>query len=338
MICIWSTTLELTWGVMAVRTIVKNMHTWASRALKFLVLNWIDRASETLQSPLIGNPNCATARLPRKKPQNSGALALSTSTKSITFEDSLRILEKALRLCDMSSSSFLVTSLVPYQRSTRPAPCLIKSEDPPLLVFDSRDPGPDAHNSHGSLDCLVATSPSKVLELAKFPCNCLHPVFSYEVEYQDTMQAFNDVYDLLGAFRSGYPNLVELISNSIVIIASSLDSDCTPSSTIEGQNLRIPRKDAFPLLKDLIDTINRKTTLWRKMLKERTPVLNITNLVLDSCSSCCGVCSSFRTDLLWIRETVVELDSCYDSLSEVKKCLSEVIMTMDAAALEYSTL
>lgn len=34
MVCIWSTSVRLTWGVAALRAIIMNMHTWASRLLK----------------------------------------------------------------------------------------------------------------------------------------------------------------------------------------------------------------------------------------------------------------------------------------------------------------
>ncbi|OAL50254.1 hypothetical protein IQ07DRAFT_680569 [Pyrenochaeta sp. DS3sAY3a] len=34
MVCIWSTSIRLTWGIAALRAVIKNMHTWASRLLK----------------------------------------------------------------------------------------------------------------------------------------------------------------------------------------------------------------------------------------------------------------------------------------------------------------
>lgn len=34
MVCIWSTSIELTWGVASLRAIIRNMHTWSSRLLK----------------------------------------------------------------------------------------------------------------------------------------------------------------------------------------------------------------------------------------------------------------------------------------------------------------
>ena len=34
MVCIWSTSVELIWGVASVHAIIKNMHIWASRLLK----------------------------------------------------------------------------------------------------------------------------------------------------------------------------------------------------------------------------------------------------------------------------------------------------------------
>jgi hypothetical protein len=34
MVCIWSTSVQLTWGVASLRAIIRNMHTWSSRLLK----------------------------------------------------------------------------------------------------------------------------------------------------------------------------------------------------------------------------------------------------------------------------------------------------------------
>jgi hypothetical protein len=48
MICIWSTSMRLTWGVASLRAIVKNMHTWSSRLLKPRLQVAISQASRCL--------------------------------------------------------------------------------------------------------------------------------------------------------------------------------------------------------------------------------------------------------------------------------------------------
>ncbi|KAF1845079.1 uncharacterized protein K460DRAFT_365983 [Cucurbitaria berberidis CBS 394.84] len=48
MVCIWSTTVQLTWGVTALREIVAHMHIWASRLLKPKVQAWVFQASRHL--------------------------------------------------------------------------------------------------------------------------------------------------------------------------------------------------------------------------------------------------------------------------------------------------
>ncbi|KAF2184174.1 hypothetical protein K469DRAFT_200524 [Zopfia rhizophila CBS 207.26] len=103
MICIWSTTLELTWGVVALRAIVKNLHTWSSRVLKLHVLHRVHQAWERLKAPLIQHPGVAISPS-QDRPWDSGALALFTSVQVMTFDDSLRILEKAMRMNGITRS------------------------------------------------------------------------------------------------------------------------------------------------------------------------------------------------------------------------------------------
>jgi hypothetical protein len=50
MICIWSTSVRLTWGVASLRSIVLNMHTWASRVLKPKIQACVYQVSRNLQS------------------------------------------------------------------------------------------------------------------------------------------------------------------------------------------------------------------------------------------------------------------------------------------------
>jgi hypothetical protein len=52
MACIWSTSVQLTWGVAALRAIIMNMHTWASRILKPQLQAWVLQALQNdLKSP-----------------------------------------------------------------------------------------------------------------------------------------------------------------------------------------------------------------------------------------------------------------------------------------------
>jgi hypothetical protein len=48
MICIWATSATLTWGVMSLRSIVLNMHVWASRALKPMIQACVYQVSRCL--------------------------------------------------------------------------------------------------------------------------------------------------------------------------------------------------------------------------------------------------------------------------------------------------
>ena len=50
MICIWSTSVSLTWGVVSLRSIILNMHTWASRVLKPKIQACIHQVSRYLQA------------------------------------------------------------------------------------------------------------------------------------------------------------------------------------------------------------------------------------------------------------------------------------------------
>lgn len=46
MVCIWSTSAELIWGVASIRSIIFNMHTWASRILKPRLQHCVQQLSE----------------------------------------------------------------------------------------------------------------------------------------------------------------------------------------------------------------------------------------------------------------------------------------------------
>lgn len=54
MVCIWSTSVLLTWGVASLRTIVLNMHTWASRVLKPRIQAGVYQVSRCQKLPLLG--------------------------------------------------------------------------------------------------------------------------------------------------------------------------------------------------------------------------------------------------------------------------------------------
>lgn len=41
MVCIWATSLELTWGVIALRMVIKNMHVWVNEYVKPEISRWI---------------------------------------------------------------------------------------------------------------------------------------------------------------------------------------------------------------------------------------------------------------------------------------------------------
>lgn len=51
MVCIWSTSVQLTWGVAALRAIIRNMHIWASRLLKPRLQIWVLQALQTKETP-----------------------------------------------------------------------------------------------------------------------------------------------------------------------------------------------------------------------------------------------------------------------------------------------
>lgn len=50
MICIWSTSVRLTWGVASLRSIILNMHVWASRVLKPKIQAGVYQVSRRLKS------------------------------------------------------------------------------------------------------------------------------------------------------------------------------------------------------------------------------------------------------------------------------------------------
>lgn len=54
MACIWSTSVQLTWGVAALRAIVTNMHIWASRVLKPQLQAWVVQTLQAeVESPTV---------------------------------------------------------------------------------------------------------------------------------------------------------------------------------------------------------------------------------------------------------------------------------------------
>ncbi|KAL9617418.1 MAG: hypothetical protein Q9160_007775 [Pyrenula sp. 1 TL-2023] len=52
MSCIWSTSLELTWGAIAIRKVIQNMHIWSSRILKPNIAAAIRHVNEKLEDTM----------------------------------------------------------------------------------------------------------------------------------------------------------------------------------------------------------------------------------------------------------------------------------------------
>ncbi|KAF2187554.1 hypothetical protein K469DRAFT_748837 [Zopfia rhizophila CBS 207.26] len=80
MVCIWSTSVQLTWGVAALRAIITNMHIWASRLLKPKIQAWIFQAFRKL--PL---------STPRKMKTPTTQQTPTTEHPSITLSSSSQI-------------------------------------------------------------------------------------------------------------------------------------------------------------------------------------------------------------------------------------------------------
>jgi hypothetical protein len=89
MVCVWSTSVRLTWGVASLRAIIKNMHTWSSRLLKPRLQVAISQASRiTPVNNLFDFHRPCSRCLPRPtfnwleaNPTNSPYTAPSTSHK-----------------------------------------------------------------------------------------------------------------------------------------------------------------------------------------------------------------------------------------------------------------
>jgi hypothetical protein len=89
MICIWSTSVRLTWGVASLRAIIKNMHTWSSRLLKPRLQVAISQVSQArpvnnlfdFQRPPIRFPPIPTVTIPEAIPANNSSTLLCTSSR-----------------------------------------------------------------------------------------------------------------------------------------------------------------------------------------------------------------------------------------------------------------
>jgi hypothetical protein len=56
MVCVWGSTFNCTWGVIATRVIIQHLHFWASRILKPKISNWISQIRSSLSTKaLVGN-------------------------------------------------------------------------------------------------------------------------------------------------------------------------------------------------------------------------------------------------------------------------------------------
>jgi hypothetical protein len=88
MICIWSTSVRLTWGVASLRAIIKNMHTWSSRLLKPRLQVAISQVSQArpvnnlfdFQRPPIRFLPIPTVTIPEANPANNSSTPSCTSS------------------------------------------------------------------------------------------------------------------------------------------------------------------------------------------------------------------------------------------------------------------
>ena len=64
MVCVWTTSVRLTWGVASLRAIIMNMHMWASRLLKPKLQSCVHRVSESLQQTCQSSSNTPSIQTP----------------------------------------------------------------------------------------------------------------------------------------------------------------------------------------------------------------------------------------------------------------------------------
>jgi hypothetical protein len=81
MSCIWSTSLELTWGVIVIRHIVQAMHFWSSRILKSKIAAAVSHMQVKLK---------ASVPIPIRTPQRRGFLSVSTPPRSSSSQNHSR--------------------------------------------------------------------------------------------------------------------------------------------------------------------------------------------------------------------------------------------------------
>lgn len=82
MVCIWTTSVLLTWGVASLRAILMNMHTWASRLLKPKLQACVYGVSEGLQRTEHSRLQSLFARQPRRASYTPDANTTEVSSKS----------------------------------------------------------------------------------------------------------------------------------------------------------------------------------------------------------------------------------------------------------------
>lgn len=79
MVCIWTTSVQLTWGVASLRAILINMHIWASRLLKPKLQGCVHRISASLQHMSPNYPGASSSRAPCSSSNVPPSEAIQTS-------------------------------------------------------------------------------------------------------------------------------------------------------------------------------------------------------------------------------------------------------------------
>jgi DNA mismatch repair ATPase MutL len=90
--CIWATSLELTWGVFALRTVITNVREWVFQRVKPQIVGWISAARRTTEPrfPATASPATTSASHELKYSVPEGLdMSSPTSRKSVKVDTML---------------------------------------------------------------------------------------------------------------------------------------------------------------------------------------------------------------------------------------------------------
>ncbi|KAH7384593.1 hypothetical protein BKA66DRAFT_462491 [Pyrenochaeta sp. MPI-SDFR-AT-0127] len=132
MVCIWSTSIQLTWGVAALRAIITKMHLWASRLLKPKIQAWVYQTSTKLP-PSAGSVIAPSAQHTPATIFSSPSFNTPTSSLADFDQTDWRNLFGTTQSSFQSNVNLSPRITKPINRSTKGSPPAREKAVPPFL-------------------------------------------------------------------------------------------------------------------------------------------------------------------------------------------------------------